>query len=63
MEKRKGDSPRELWIVIALLLIMLATAIPNLLRAVIADHEPSAVGSIPRALPGEAVRVPENRHF
>ncbi len=46
MESPKGDSPGELLIVIALLLIMVATAIPNLLRAALADHEPSAVSSI-----------------
>ena len=49
MEERKDDSPGELWIVIALLLIMVATAIPNLLRAAIADHESSAVSPISRA--------------
>lgn len=43
MERRKDDSLGELLIVIALLLIIAATAIPNLLRAAIADHESSAV--------------------
>ena len=46
MESPKGDSPGEVLIVIALLLIMVATAIPNLLRAALADHESSAVRTI-----------------
>jgi Tfp pilus assembly protein FimT len=46
VEKRKGDSLGELWIVIAILAIMAATAIPNLLRAAIADYESFAVSSI-----------------
>ncbi len=46
MESPRGDSPGEVLIVIALLLIMVATAIPNLLRAALADHESSAVRTI-----------------
>jgi Tfp pilus assembly protein FimT len=46
MESPRGDSPGDVLIVIALLLIMVATAIPNLLRAVLADHESSAVSTI-----------------
>jgi hypothetical protein len=52
MERRKNDFPAELLIVIALLLIMAATAIPNLLCAVIADHESLTPG--PGATPGTA---------
>ena len=52
MGRRKDDFPGELLIVIALLLIMAATAIPNLLRAAIADHESFAHG--PGPTPGTA---------
>ena len=52
MERQKDDFLGELLIVIALLLIMAATAIPNLLRAAIADHESSVVSSSPT--PGTA---------
>jgi hypothetical protein len=52
MERRKADFPGDLLIVIALLLIMAATAIPNLLRAAIADHE--SLAASPSATPGTA---------
>lgn len=45
MEKRKGDSRSERLIVIAILLVMAATAMPNLLRAAIADYESFAASS------------------